>query len=31
MYFNIKDKGDVDFVIGIKLEKWHDGYILHQK
>ena len=28
---NIKDIGDVDFVIGIKFEKCNDGYILHQK
>jgi len=31
MYFYIKDIGDVDFVIGIKFEKCHDGYILRQK
>jgi len=31
MYFNIKDKGDVNFIIGIKFEKCHNGYILHQK
>ncbi|KAG4081633.1 hypothetical protein H8356DRAFT_1340882 [Neocallimastix lanati (nom. inval.)] len=24
MYFNIKDKGDVDFIIGIKFEKCHN-------
>jgi len=31
MYFNIKDIGDVDFVIGIKFEKCHDGYTIYQK
>jgi len=31
MYFNIKDIGDVNFIIGIKFEKCHDGYIIHQK
>jgi len=31
MYFNIKDIGDVNFVIGIKFKKCHDGYIIHQK
>ena len=29
--FNIKDIGEVDFVIGIKFEKCKEGYILHQK
>jgi len=29
--FNIKDIGNVDFVIGIKFEKYRDGYFLHQK
>jgi len=29
--FNIKDIGDVDFVIGINFEKNKDGYTLHQK
>ena len=28
--FNIKDIGDVEFVIGIKFEKVKNGYILHQ-
>jgi len=28
--FNIKDIGDVEFVIGIKFNKIIDGYILHQ-
>jgi len=28
--FNIKDIGDVEFVIGIKFNKIKDGYILHQ-
>jgi len=28
--FNIKDIGDVEFVIGIKFEKVQNGYILHQ-
>ena len=30
-YFEIKDVGDVDFIIGIKFQKYHNGYILHQK
>jgi len=30
-YFEIKDIGDVDFIIGIKFQKWNNGYILHQK
>ena len=30
-YFNIKDIGEVDFIIGIKFEKCGDGYIIHQK
>jgi len=29
--FNIKDIGNVDFVIGIKFEKYKNGYFLHQK
>lgn len=29
--FNIKDIGDVDFVIGRKFDKKENGYILHQK
>ena len=29
--FNIKEVGEVDFVIGIKFIKCKDGYILHQK
>jgi len=28
--FNIKDIGDIEFVIGIKFNKITDGYILHQ-
>jgi len=27
--FNIKDIGNVDFVIGIKFEKYKNGYFLH--
>ena len=30
-YFNIKEVGDVDFIIGIKFQKCIDGYIIHQK
>jgi len=29
--FKIKEIGDVDFVIGIKFNKYKDGYVLHQK
>ena len=29
--FDIKDIGEVDFVIGIKFKKCTDGYIIHQK
>jgi len=29
--FNIKEIGDIDFVIGIKFEKYINGYIMHQK
>ena len=29
--FNFKDIGNVDFVIGIKFEKYKNGYFLHQK
>jgi len=29
--YNIKDIGEVDFVIGIKFDKTSDGYILHQR
>eukprot|EP00833_Pecoramyces_ruminatium_P006363 jgi/Orpsp1_1/1180395/evm.model.c7180000073227.1 len=29
--FNIKEIGDVDFVIGIKFEKYENGYFLHQE
>jgi len=30
-YFNIKDIGEFDFIIGIKFEKCGDGYIIHQR
>jgi len=31
IYYNIKDIGDVNFIIGIKFEKRSDEYIIHQK
>jgi len=31
MIFNIKDMGEIDFVIGIKFEKYDSGYVMHQK
>lgn len=31
MHFNIKDTGDIYFIIGIKFEKHQNGYIMHQK
>ena len=30
-YFQIKDIGNADFIIGIKFQKINDGYFLHQK
>jgi len=29
--FNIKELGEVNFIIGIKFEKCNDGYFIHQK
>lgn len=29
--FNIKEMGEVNFVIGIKFERYKGGYFLHQK
>jgi len=31
VYFNIKDIGDIDFVIGIKFKKYYDGYFMQQR
>jgi len=30
-FFNIKDIGDADFIIGIKFQKYSNGFFLHQK
>ena len=30
-YFEIKELGDAKFIIGIKFERYNNGYILHQK
>jgi len=30
-YFQIKDIGEADFIIGIKYQKYNGGYFLHQK